>query len=267
MEPTVTQSTDWYKLWAWAETNRRQITMAVVAIVVVGLISWFFIWQKEAKEIAAGEAFTAVAVSQMINGTGRGEAAEPYLKVASEYPNSSAGIRASLLAAGNLYVEGKYDQARTQFERFIREHGDSPMVGQAYMGVAAAYDAQGKTSEAVAAYKKLTEGHATDPAAPQARFSLARLYEAQNNAAQARTELEQVAHDPASVFAQEAAMRLEELNQKFPPPAPAPAMTLPQVQVPPAGSSTPAPVIQAPPSSSAPSAAVSNAVPLRSEKK
>jgi tetratricopeptide (TPR) repeat protein len=271
MEPTVTQSTDWYKLWAWAETNRRQVAMAVGGIVVVGLIAWFVIWHKEAKEISAGEAVTSVAVSQMLNGPERIDA-EPFLKAASEYPNTAAGIRASLLAAGNLFVEGKYDQARAQFEKFIREHGDSPMVGQAYMGVGATYDAQGKTGEAIAAYKKLTEGHSTDPAVPQARFSLARLYEAQNNPALARAELEQTARDQGSVFAQEAAMRLQELEQKFPTPAPPSQTAFPQVQIPPTSTATP--VIQAPSSVPLTSAPViraprpsSNLPPIQLEKK
>ena len=119
---------------------------------------------------------------------------------------------------------------RTQFERFRREHPDSPFVGEALLGVAACLDAQGKSSEAMTAYKDLIDRRPGDYVLPQARFALARLYEAQNQPEQARNLYEEVERtDPYGTLGSEAGMRLEELKHEVSAPgdagAPAPTNT------------------------------------------
>jgi TolA-binding protein len=140
-----------------------------------------------------------------------------YLKVAATYPKSSAAARAVLLAGGTLFVEGKYDQAKAQFEKFVHEYRDTTFMGGALLGIAACLDAQNKTDDAIRAYKDLTEHHSGDPAVPQAKFALARLYEGQGKPELARSLFEDVARsDPNSSLGSEAGMRLEELKMQHP---------------------------------------------------
>src|SRR5262245_61635561 len=180
MQTEVSQAASFYKAWGWFETNKKQVAWGVAIALVVGLLAWFFLWRQSEREVTAGEALSAVSTPELGNAGARADTANAYLKIAANYPNSAAGTRALLLAAGSLFVDGKFPEAQAQFERFIRDHRDSPLVPQAQLGVAASLEAQGKTAEATTAYKNLVDHHPTGNIVSQARFALGRLYEAQN---------------------------------------------------------------------------------------
>jgi tetratricopeptide (TPR) repeat protein len=226
------------RLQIWFGQNRNQALTGATIVVAIGLIVGFYVWYKGEKETSASEALTSVSLP---TGPGpRADAADAYLKVAATYPKSSAAARAVLLAGGTLFVDGKYDQAKAQFEKFTREYRDTTFMGEALLGIAACLDAQNKTEEAIRAYKDLTEHHSGDPSVPQAKFALARLYEGQGKPELSRTLFEDVARsEPYGSLGSEAGMRLEELKMKHPELfTPAPAMTpevpqnLPQIILP-----------------------------------
>ena len=207
----------WQKVWAWFESNKKQALWGAGIVVVIGVIVSFVLYRQNETQVAASEALSNVSVPQLTGAGSRTDAVEAYLKVAASYPGSSAGARALLLAAGSLFVEGKYAEAKTQFERFTREYSDSPFRGEALLGIATCLDAQGKTVEAIAAYKDLIDHHPGESVLPQARFALGRLYEAQHDPDQARNQFEEVEHaDPYGSLGSEAGMRLEELKMKYP---------------------------------------------------
>jgi TolA-binding protein len=220
-----------HKAWAWFEANKKQTILGAAILLVVGVIVAFFLYRQNEQELAASEALSNVALPQLTGASGRAETAEAYLKVAATYPKSTAAARALLLAAGSWFAEGKYLEAKVQFDRFAREHRDSPFMGQALLGVAACQDAQGKTNEAMAAYKNLIDHHPGENVVPQARFALGCLYEAQNDPEKARNQFEEVAREnPYGSLGSEAGMRLEELKMKYPklwPAAPMPTNALP----------------------------------------
>jgi tetratricopeptide (TPR) repeat protein len=141
-----------------------------------------------------------------------------YLKVASQYPNTSAGARAALLAGGAYFIDSKFSEAHAEFSRFIRDHRDHPLLPEALLGIAACLDAQGKTDEAITAYKSLIDHHPDAKGVlPQAKFALARLYEQQKKIELARNLYEDVGRsDPGSSLGNEAGMRFEELKIKYP---------------------------------------------------
>jgi tetratricopeptide (TPR) repeat protein len=229
------------RLEIWIGKNRTQALTGATIVVALVLIVGFYLWYKGEKETNASEALTSVSLP-----TGpapRTDAADAYLKVAAAYPRSSAAARAVLLAGATYFTEGKYDQAKAQFEKFVREYREPTFMGEALLGIAASLDAQNKTDEAIRAYKDLTEHHSGDPAVPQAKFALARLYEAQGKPDMARTLFEDVARsEPYGSLGSEAGMRLEELKMKHPElfAAPPTAMTpempqgIPQITLPPA---------------------------------
>ena len=207
----------WHKAWAWFEANKKQALWGTGGVLVLGVIVSFFLYRQSEADIAASEALSSATMPQMSGAGSRGDTPEGYLKVAAEYPNSRAAARALLLAAGSLFVEGKYPEAKTQFERFTREHSDSPYMGEALLGIAACMDAQGKAREAMAAYKDLIDHHPGDNVLPQARFALARLYETQNEPEQSRNFFEEVERtDPYGSLGDESRMRIEELKIKYP---------------------------------------------------
>ena len=162
MESEVVQLPLWQKAWAWFEANKRQTLWGATGLAVVSLVVAFLLYRQNETEVAASEALSNLAAPQMA-GANRGESAEAYLKMVAAYPNSRAAARALLLAAARLFEEGRYAEAKTQFERFTREHTDSPFRGQALLGIAACLDAEGKSNEAVAAYKDLIDRLPADP--------------------------------------------------------------------------------------------------------
>jgi tetratricopeptide (TPR) repeat protein len=233
MESEVGQLASLLKLWAWLETNKKQVMWGGGIVVVLGLVIWFLVLQHREKEIKAGEALSEVFVKQALAGGAAGpETAQGYLKVAAMYPGFDAGAQAMLLAGGSLFAGGNYDAAKAEFERFVRQYRASPLRSQALLGIAACLDAQHKASEAMTAYNSLIGQHPNDPVTPQAKFALARLYEAQNKPELARNLFEDVARSRNTLVGSEAGIRLEELYQAHPnlaPPlvTPAPTATAP----------------------------------------
>ncbi len=201
-----------HRLWAWFETNKKQAGIAVAIVAAAGLVMWFVSWRRDQRDINAGEAVSAVSLAQTVQGGVRPDAAEAYLRVASDYANTSSGARALLLAAGTFFSESKYDQALKSFQRFTREHRDSPWMGEALLGTASCQEVLGKTNEAAVVYQDIKDHHSGDVVAAQAKFSLARIYEAQNKPELARPLYEDLARNGQySSIGSEAGIRLEEL--------------------------------------------------------
>lgn len=230
MESTVEQLPVSHKAWAWFEANKKQVLWGAAILLIAGLIVSFFLYRQNETEAAASQAISQVSMPQLMGTGGAASTAEAYLKVAATYPKTRAGERAVLLAAGSLFGEGKYPEAKAQFERFRREHPGSAFVGEAMLGIGACLESQGQSREAMAAYKELVDRRPGDSALSQARFALGRLHEAQNEPEQARKFFEDVERtDAYGSLGDEARMRLEELKQKHPklfaPAAPPPATT------------------------------------------
>jgi tetratricopeptide (TPR) repeat protein len=231
MESEVAQIPLWQQAWAWFEANKKQALWGAGVLGAVCLVVAFILYNRSETQLAASEALSNVAMQQA-GSAAPANIAEAYLKVAATYPNSAAGARALLFAGTSLFVEGKYAEARTQFERFTREYTGSPFRGEALLGVASCLNAEGKANEAIAAYKDLIDRRLSEYALPQARFALGCLYEAQNKPELARNLFEEVErNNPYGSLGSQAGMRLEELKVKYPslaiPAAPPPTNALP----------------------------------------
>jgi predicted negative regulator of RcsB-dependent stress response len=217
MESEAAQLPLAHQAWAWFEANKKPALLGVGAIIVVGAIVSFYFYQQDLTDQAASEALSAATVAQLTGTRGAPESATAYLKVATDYPKTTAAARALLLAAGSLFTEGKYTEAKAQFDRFTRDYGDNPLMSEALLGSAACLDAMSKTNEALVAYNDLVRRHPSENVVSQARFALGRLYEAQNDPEKARAQFEEVARaNPYGSLGSEAGMRVEELNLKYP---------------------------------------------------
>jgi TolA-binding protein len=142
---------------------------------------------------------------------------QEYLQVASRYTGTGAGGRALLFAAEALFRDNKYSEAKTTFETFMRDYGDSPEATIANFGAAACLDALGKTNEAFSAYQDVITRYGNSAVVGQARLELARLYEDRGQAAQALKIYEELTRPTAQTsWSSEARMRRESLLQKYP---------------------------------------------------
>ncbi|MEI9960627.1 MAG: tetratricopeptide repeat protein [Limisphaerales bacterium] len=106
------------KIWPWLEANIKRIVIATGILAVLIFIFSYFSYQRQQKEILAGQAFTALVVSSTANARSN-PGADDYLKLAAEYPGTQAGKRAVLQGAAALFTTGKYAEAQAQFQNIL----------------------------------------------------------------------------------------------------------------------------------------------------
>ena len=220
MQPQDTQTAFLIKVWPWIEANRIRLAVGTGIIVVAVFFYSFFSYQREQKEIAAGEAYSRLALSSE---AGPRQWADAYLKIANDYPDTLAGRRALLQGATALYVAGQYADAQAQFQKSFDAHSDGQFSASAALGVAASLDALGKLDPAASAYQRILNGFPSDMAAVNAaKFALARISVERGKFTDALNAYESIARsNPDNALRQEAAIRAMELKTKLAPAAPA----------------------------------------------
>jgi predicted negative regulator of RcsB-dependent stress response len=242
MDNEVKRTADLYRLVAWAHARRKQLIWISAIVVVAGALAGIYVWHKNYNESLASETLSQLPAPSGTQNGSAGDAA-PYVKLANDFSGTGAAARALLIAGGIFFDGGKFADARTQFERFLQEYGDSPLASQAALGIAACLEAEGKTAEAVAHYNDFVNRHSTESVLPQAKSALARLYVAENKPEQAFELYRQLAQvNNQDSWSAEAGIQAEELLQKYPelrkklmPPAshaPSSAPTLPSLNLP-----------------------------------
>lgn len=217
MEQNVAELPVFDRAWAWFEENKKQVGIVSGVVVVVGAAIGFYFWRQTAVQYAASEALAAVEAQTSAPGGARSESAEAFIKVANDHAGTLAAARALLQAGALNFTQGKYSEAQTQFQRFLREYPDSQYRHQALLGNAASLEALGKAEEAVAAYQSVSQQAGGSGIANQAKFALARIYESQGRLAQALPLYEELARgDQAGSIGNEAGLRAEELRARLP---------------------------------------------------
>jgi len=220
------------RLYVWFDANRKNVMVGAVVVLVAAFGISYFIWNKNEKQVKAGESLSKNLMEPLLSG-GAAVSPEALLKLASAHAGEPAGAQALLMAGGAYFSQGKYAEAQTQFERFGREYAGNQFMPQSLLGRAACLEAQGKVDDAAAAYKNLMDRYPNASTAPQARFAVAASYAAQGKNEQAINLYEEVIrNDPESTIAKEARYRGIELKMKMPstpvPAEPTPAIA-PQV--------------------------------------
>jgi predicted negative regulator of RcsB-dependent stress response len=228
METTDT-TVSLYNFLDWLYTNRKKVAIGAIAAAVLALVVAISIWKKNQNQVDADYRLFSVPSLLSLNARGAPPSPEALLSIAREYPSTSAGEEAQLLGAERLFLDGKYGEADHEFSKFVSDHGDSPLIAQAQVGVAASLEAQGKGSEAMQKYREIIAVYSIDPnIASPAKLTLARLNEEQNKPEQALSYYSDLARDtnPYDPWAAEARERRELLLAKHPelnkpaPPAP-----------------------------------------------
>ncbi len=215
MESDIVHSDLLYRAWAWFEKNRKQVIMGTVAAILIGLIIYFIVWQREEKRAEASRALSAAFASEA-DKPQTNVNAEAYLEVARKHPNTQAARLATLMGASTLFEQGKYEPALAEYQRFSRENPGSPFAAQALVGAGASQEALGKKEQAIEAYSSAVERYPNSPVLTQAKFSLARLLEEKGTLERAFLLYQDVSRDGFGSLAGEARSRVDELKEKHP---------------------------------------------------
>jgi len=215
MEVESTQSTETYIKWlAWLHANQKMLMIGAGVAVVIALAVGVMAWQKNEAETDANMQLMGLPLETVRDGRLAPTEAGPFLDVAKQYPDTSAGEYAALLGAESLFTDGKYPEAGQEFSKFIDEHPASALLPQAKVGLAASLEGEGKISEAAQKYQEIISLYSTEAnIASPVKLTLARLDEAQNKPEQALTYYEELArvnnpYDPWAAEARERGMLL-----------------------------------------------------------
>ena len=220
-------ATYFFKLWPWFEANRIRIIWGGGVIVVAAVLISFYSWHRGQNEIVAGKALTQMMSSIPRNATAS-QQADLYLKISTDYQDTSAGQRASLQGAAMLFAAGRYADAQAQFQKFLDAHPGSFFAAQAALGVATSLDAQGKTDLAAGVYQRIINSYSDATAVDSARFALAQINERQGKLAEAANLYEAIVrYNPNGSLGSEAGLRLMELKMKLQSASPATAPAAP----------------------------------------
>jgi len=224
------------------EENGRQLTWAVVAILVVGaavsgLLAYRNREQAKGTELLAqatvvlntavvpvnaetkpGDAPAAAGIGAkgtFSTETQKLNAAVPKLRAAADaYPDTAAGIQARYHLAASLAALGQQKEAITQFDDVVRRAGaDSLYARMAQLGKADAQFASGQTDAAIATWKELAAKKDANLPEDAILMQLGRAYQAKGNAAEAKkTFTDIVDKHPDSPYVAEARKELDSLK-------------------------------------------------------
>jgi tetratricopeptide (TPR) repeat protein len=223
------------------ETRQRQITGAVVGVVVLALaVIGFMIYrsqtQSRGSELLA-EAMVAMSARVVPTGTTGEEnlpagatlgatgsfsteeaklkAALPKLQAAADaYPDSASGITARYHLAGALAALGRHQEAIKEFDEVATRSGTSSLYGRmARLGKADTQSHSGQLDAAIATWKELTTGNTDDFPVDAILIELARAYVQKGNTEEAKKTFTQlVDQHPDSPYLPEARTELENLK-------------------------------------------------------
>ena len=223
------------------ETRQRQITAAIVGVVVVALAAIGFMVYRQQTQSRGSEllAEAMVALNARVVPTGAtGEenlpagatlgatgtfsteeaklnAALPKLKAAADaYPDSAAGVTARYHLAGALAALGKSQDAIQAYDEVARRSGASSLYGRmARLGKADTQAHSGQLDSAIATWKEMSTADADDLPVDAILIELARAYVQKGNTEEAKKTFTQIVEKhPTSPYLAEARTELENLK-------------------------------------------------------
>jgi tetratricopeptide (TPR) repeat protein len=218
----------------------RQIILAAGGVLLLGLAVLGFYEYNQSRLIAAAEAALAQASTE-----------DDYRQVIDKYAGTIAAGDASLLLAGKLRDEQKYDDALQVLQTFLDKYPAHPLAHAADLSYAETLDAQGKLDDALSRYQEVAAKYADSYSAPLAVLAQANILKYQGKIEEARRVYENfVAQFPDSIFAQQAMAEMHMLRA----PAGGGASASPTPGANPEGLSIPSLLNAAPPASALPGA-------------
>lgn len=214
MDSPEVQASPMMDFLTWLEVNKKRLVQTSLIAAIAGLGIYIWVYQRNQSEAEASTALFAVQVPAG-GAVGKLATASDLLRVASQHGGTAAGERATLLGASALFAEGKFNEAKTNFEKFLAAHPESLLSATASLGVAASLDSLNETDKATTEYRKVIASYPNDLAAAQARLALAALYETKGQPDEARKLYDQLTGvGQAGFWREEAVSRREALPAK-----------------------------------------------------
>lgn len=172
----------------------RQAILLGAGILILAAVGFGIYEYNQSQRVAAAGAALAAASTD-----------DDYRAVMDKYPDTIAAGDASLLLAGKLRTEKKYDDAIQVLQTFMDKYPNHPLVAAGDLSVAETLEAQGKLDDAMLRYQEVAAKYPDSFSAPVAVLDQANLLQFQGKIEDARRVFENfVAQFPDSIFVNQA---------------------------------------------------------------
>mgnify|MGYP007073230455 CR=1 FL=1 len=95
MEAKTTESSPLLDFLAWLEVNKKAVAGGLIAAAVIGSAIAIYVWHKNSTEAEASEALIGLRTDLMPSRDIEPAKADAFLKIASDYPSTTAGTPAA----------------------------------------------------------------------------------------------------------------------------------------------------------------------------
>lgn len=206
-ETKVETEFDFAVFW---EKHRRNVSIAVVAVVVVGAVGWFWRASNNLKE---SRAETAYANAERTFYSGNMQLASSELnRLIMRYGGTHAAVRASMLLAKSHYSLGTHGDGVAQLQRIVGSRAAKPQRAAIHALIAAGLENQGKFDEAASAYQEAASSAGTRIDQDIFKADQARALMSAGKRTEALAIWQALAERDASPLANEARLRVGELS-------------------------------------------------------
>ena len=185
----------WFlKVWDQIEANYTRILtgfgIAIAAVLIVLFVYRDQTQRAEAAREAMGDVYIALSEGRV------GDALATSRNVMETHVGEAAAAEAVMIAANLHFEEGRIEEARTYFQKYLDENSsEGPLGYGAWVGLASCLESEGKFAEAGEKFAAFTEAHPHSPYAPIALKEAGRCYELGNQILQAGNVYQKIAKE------------------------------------------------------------------------
>jgi predicted negative regulator of RcsB-dependent stress response len=206
MRPQIDDRADSFFLWIQAHT--RQVAIAGVVLVAVGLGVWLWKQSRVARERNAS--IDLLSAAQTIQSGNVALAQSDLERLVARYEGTNAASQAAFELANIYYGQGQFDRGIALLQQLARSSGDALVKAMAENGAAAGYEGAGKFADAAGHYRTAADLTRLEDERDIYLANAARAYQAAGNKAEAVAIWRRLAESEGTQAA-EARVRLGEL--------------------------------------------------------
>ena len=205
--PQIDDRADTFFLWI--QSHIRQVAIAGVVVVALGLGVWLWRQSRVARERNAS--IDLLNAAQTIQSGNLALAQSDLERLVTRYDGTNAAAQAAFELASIYYGQGQYDRGIALLQK-LADSSDDPLVkAMAENGVAAGYEGGGKFADAAGHYRRAAELTRLEDERDIYLANAARAYQAAGNKTEAVSIWRQLVESEGTQAA-EARVRLGELT-------------------------------------------------------
>jgi predicted negative regulator of RcsB-dependent stress response len=193
----------------WVQSHARQIAIAGVLVVALGLGFWLWRQSRVARERNAS--IDLLNAAQTIQSGNLALAQSDLEKLVARYKGTNAAAQAAFELATIYYGQAQYDRGIALLEQLAKSSNDALVKAMAENGIAAGYEGAGKFADAGVHYQQAADLTRLEDERDIYLASAARAYQAAGNKTEAVALWRRLV-DSEGPQAAEARVRLGELT-------------------------------------------------------